>query len=120
MNVLSCLITVLTLSAILFSDFCVINDPDLSNLTYTTVSQYSFSQQITTLAISVSAAAIIVFIILFVVLQCRSTGFWHRGFRGQRYTPVPRELNASYNCEQEKVCLTQEDAEEEDELYVKT
>ena len=84
------------------------------------ISQKRLSWQIATFAIVVSVVVIIIFIILFAVLQYKSSRSWHHGFRGRKYIPVPRELNASFNADQEKVCLTQEDGDEEDEIFLKT
>lgn len=101
-------------------DFCVIPDPYMK---YTNISENPediFSENLADIAIAGSVVAIMVFFLLFSFLQCKSSELWHHGFRGKKYIPVPRELNATFNYEQEKVCLTQEDADEEDDLFLKT
>lgn len=84
------------------------------------IPQKRLSWQVATFAIVISVVVIIIFVIIFAILQYRSKRSWHHGFRGRKYIPVPREMNATFNSDQEKVCLTQEEADEEDEIFLKT
>lgn len=103
-----------------FLDICVVEPPSKFNsAVILDFSEDQFSKHVIPISIGVSALVIIVFVILFAILQYMSSGWCHITFGRKKYMPVPRDVGAKYNIDQEKISLTQEDLEEEDDIFQK-
>lgn len=70
--------------------------------------------------ISVCGSAVILFLVIFGILQASSLGWCQHPIRNHSYKRVPEEIISSYDNRMEKVLLTQHDQDdEEDDIYSK-
>lgn len=69
------------------------------------------------IVIAICIAVVLLYVILFGLLQANSMGYFNFKFSGQKYERVPN-MTAKFDAEMEKVSLTQE-FDDEDEIYEK-
>ncbi|KAG8193100.1 hypothetical protein JTE90_013860 [Oedothorax gibbosus] len=69
------------------------------------------------IVIAVCISVVLLYVILFGILQANSMGLFHFKFGGQKYERVPN-MTAKFDADMEKVSLTQE-IDDEDEIYEK-
>lgn len=69
------------------------------------------------IVIAICSSVVLLYVIVFGLLQANSMGLCNFKFRGQKYERVPN-MTAKFDAEMEKVSLTQE-LDDEDEIYEK-
>ncbi|XP_035214452.1 furin-like protease 2 [Stegodyphus dumicola] len=76
-------------------------------------------KHIVPIVITICISVVLLFVLLFGILQAYSVGCFRFNIKGQHYELVPNHNTAKFEAEMEKISLTQDDLEDEDEIYEK-
>ncbi|XP_055929177.1 furin-like isoform X1 [Argiope bruennichi] len=69
--------------------------------------------------IAICLSVVLLYVILFGLLQANSMGWFRLKFGEQKYERVPNNMAAKFDAEMEKISLTHDDLEDEDDIYEK-
>ncbi|XP_054708624.1 furin-1-like [Uloborus diversus] len=103
-------------------DVCVLSDHPRSIVVNIPSVDYEVElplKHIVPFIIAVCASVVLLFVMVFGILQARSVGLCHFKFRRPRYERVPNPITAKFDADMEKISLTREDLEDEDDIYEK-
>ncbi|GFX25147.1 furin-like protease 2 [Trichonephila clavipes] len=76
-------------------------------------------RHIVPIVVVICFSVVLLYVFVFGLLQINSMGMCNFKFRRQKYERVPNNMAAKFDAEMEKISLTRDDLEDEDDIYEK-